>query len=97
MVILTEIEHPIKVEFKGAIVGEYEAGLLEDEKVIGELKVAKEYNPKDEPQLLNELKVTTIRVGLLINFGKEKVEFKRFHLLNRISVSSVFTPVDRNV
>ena len=93
MVILTEIEHPIKAEFKGAI----EADLLEDEKVIVELKVAKEYNPKDEPQLLHELKVTTIRVGLLINFGKEKVEFKRFHLLNRISVSSVFTPVDRNV
>ena len=72
MVILTEIEHPIKVEFKGAIVGEYEADLLEDEKVIVELKVAKEYNPKDEPQLLNELKVTTIRVGLLIKFGKRK-------------------------
>ena len=73
-----EIEHPIKVEFKGAIVGEYETDLLVAEKVIVELKVAKEYNPKDEPQLLNELKATTIKVGLLINFGKEKVEFKRF-------------------
>jgi len=73
-----EIEHPIKVEFKGAIAGEYEADLLVDEKVIVELKVAKEYNPKDEAQLLNELKATTIKVGLLINFGKEKVEFKRF-------------------
>ncbi len=40
-----EIEHPIKVEFKGAIVGEYEADLLVDGKVIVELKVAKEYNP----------------------------------------------------
>jgi len=73
-----EIEHPIKVEFKGVIVGEYEADLLVDGKVIVELKVAKEYNPKDEPQLLNELKATEIKVGLLINFGKEKVEFKRF-------------------
>jgi len=49
-----------------------------DEKVIVELKVAKEYNPKDEAQLLNELKATTIKVGLLIDFGKKKVEFKRF-------------------
>ncbi len=73
-----EIEHSIRVAFKGAIVGEYEADLLVDGKVIVELKVAKEYNPKDEPQLLNELKATTIKVGLLINFGKEKVEFKRF-------------------
>ncbi|MCC7337349.1 MAG: GxxExxY protein [Pirellulaceae bacterium] len=31
----------------------------------------------DEAQLLNELKATGIRVGLLINFGREKVEFKR--------------------
>ncbi len=56
----------------------YEADLLVDGKVIVELKVAKQYNPKDEPQLLNELKATEIKVGLLINFGKKKVEFKRF-------------------
>ena len=29
-------------------------------------------------QLLNELKATGTQVGLLINFGKEKLEFKRF-------------------
>ncbi len=42
---------------------DYEADLLVDEKVIVELKVAKEYNPRDEPQLLNELKATEIKVG----------------------------------
>lgn len=73
-----EIEHPINVNYKGAIVGEYAADLIVDSKVIVELKVAKEYNPQDEPQLLNELKATGIKVGLLINFGKEKVELKRF-------------------
>ena len=30
-----------------------------------------------EAQLMNELKATGTEVGLLINFGKEKVEFKR--------------------
>jgi len=73
-----EIEHAIKVKFKGVVVGEYSADLFVDEKVPVELKVAKEYNPQDEPQLLNELKATEIKVGLLINLGKEKVEFKRF-------------------
>jgi GxxExxY protein len=73
-----EIEHAIKVNFKGAIVGEYYADSFVDDKVLVELKVAKEYNPQDEPQLLNELKATRIKVGLLINFGKVKVEFKRF-------------------
>jgi GxxExxY protein len=45
--------------------------------VIVELKTAKTYNAEDEPQLLNELKATGIKVGLLINFGRTKVEFKR--------------------
>ena len=38
-----------------------------DKKVIVELKVASEYNRKDEAQLLNQLKATGIDVGLLIN------------------------------
>jgi GxxExxY protein len=48
--------------------------------VIVELKVAAEYNPADEAQLINELKATGIRVGLLINFGRDKVQFKRLAL-----------------
>ena len=41
-----EIEHPIKVEFKGAIVGEYEADLLEDERLSWNLKSQKNTIPK---------------------------------------------------
>jgi GxxExxY protein len=73
-----EIEHKIKVIYKGVTVGDYEADLFVEEKVIVELKVARNYASEDEPQLLNELKATGIRVGLLINFGRTRVEFKRF-------------------
>jgi GxxExxY protein len=45
--------------------------------VIVELKVAREYQPADEAQLLNALKASGIKVGMLINFGRNKVEFKR--------------------
>jgi len=72
-----ETESQIKVHYKGVIVGDYFADLLVNESVIVELKIANQYNPSDEAQLLNELKATGIKVGLLINFGKEKVEFKR--------------------
>jgi GxxExxY protein len=64
-----EIEHPIKVAYKGVIVGDYFADLLVDELVVVELKIAPNYNRQDEPQLLNELSATGIKVGLLINFG----------------------------
>src|SRR4051794_25002254 len=73
-----ELESKITVMFKGDVVGDYEADLLVEDRVIVELKVAKEYQPADEAQLLNELKATGIKVGLLINFGRTRVEFKRF-------------------
>jgi GxxExxY protein len=73
-----ELEHKIKVNYKGAIVGEYSADLFVQNCVICELKIAREYQPDDEPQLLNELKATGIKVGLMINFGRTRVEFQRF-------------------
>jgi GxxExxY protein len=85
-----ELEFPIKVLFKGTIVGDYAADLFVEHKVIVELKVAKAYRTQDEAPLLNELKATGIEVGLLVNFGREKVELKRFVF----SASSVFHPCE---
>jgi len=73
-----QVEPEVKVYYKGIIVGDYRADLLVDKLVIVEIKSAKKYNPAHEPQLLNELKATKMEVGLLINFGERKVEFKRF-------------------
>jgi GxxExxY protein len=72
-----EIESKIKVMYKGVVVGDYQADIFVNNCVIVELKVAKEIQTADEPQLLNELKATGIKVGLLINFGRTKAEFKR--------------------
>jgi hypothetical protein len=40
--------------------------------VASRFKVAKAYVSDDEPQLLNELKATGVKVGLLINVGRTK-------------------------
>jgi len=72
-----ETESAIEVRYKGTVVGDYRADLFVENVVVVELKVAKTYMLEDEPQLLNELKATGVRVGLLINFGRTKVEFKR--------------------
>jgi GxxExxY protein len=61
-----------------ALVGDYQADLWVADCVIVELKVARQYQSEDEAQLLNELKATGIRVGLLLNFGRTKVEHQRF-------------------
>lgn len=72
-----EVQKPIRISYKGQNVGDYIADLLVDEKVIVELKVEKEYNPRHEAQLINYLKATNLKVGLLINFGHDKCKPKR--------------------
>ncbi len=73
----SELEPRIQIKYKNKIVGNYAADLLVENKVVVELKVSKEYKPSDEAQLLNELKGGEVKIGILINFGREKVEFKR--------------------
>lgn len=72
-----EIEKRIQVKYKDVLVGEYEADPIVDGCVVVELKVTPQYDKRDEAQLLNELKATGIKVGLLVNFGRAKVEYKR--------------------
>ena len=71
-------QHPISVFFRGQCVGEFYADLFVDEKVIVELKSVKAIAPEHQAQLINYLNATGIEVGLLINFGNPKVEYKRF-------------------
>jgi len=72
-----EVEQRITVRYKEAIVGEYDADLTVAESVLVEVKIAPQYDKRDEAQLLNMLKATGIRVGILVNFGRYKVEYKR--------------------
>ena len=75
--LLTELEAPIDVMYKKVNVGHFYTDLLVEKKVVVEIKVTPDYNEKNEAQLLNELRATTIEVGLLINFGIDRVSFKR--------------------
>jgi GxxExxY protein len=73
----SSIETRMEVHYKGEPVGTYIADMLVNDTVIVEFKVSEEYRKSDEAQLLNELAATRKPVGLLINFGRRKVEFKR--------------------
>jgi len=73
---LFDMEKPIKVYYRGEIVGDYIADIIIDGKVILEIKAIKELSSIHEVQLVNYLKATGIEVGLLINFGKS-VQIKR--------------------
>ncbi len=69
-------EVPMKVGYKGKVVGDYFADLIVDNKIIVETKAVSKLDASHEVQLVNYLKATGINVGLLINFGRS-VEIKR--------------------
>ena len=71
--IKVELEPKIQVKFKGVVVGDYAADLL----VADKIKTDATYQSMHEAQLLNELRGTGIHLGYLINFGRERVEYKR--------------------
>lgn len=75
--VAAEIEKRIQVQYKGVAVGDYDADLIVADSVAVEIKVNPQYDKRDEAQLLNELKATGLKVGLLVNFGRNKVEYKR--------------------
>ena len=75
-----ESQTEIKVSYKGKEVGSYCADIVVNDYIILELKAVEMLNKAHEAQLLNYLKATNKKIGILINFGKDKVEYKRFVL-----------------
>jgi len=73
-----ESQRAVTVHFRGQSVGDFYADLLVEQKVLVELKAVKAIAPEHEAQVINYLNATGIQVGLLINFGKPRLEFKRF-------------------
>lgn len=70
-------QHKIQVRYEGVVVGDFDADLFVDGKVIVELKAVRTLINIHEVQLVNYLKATGIDIGLLINFGEQRVEVKR--------------------
>ena len=76
----TKQQEPIKVVYDGVIVGEYFADLLVANTIIIELKATTGIPDAFAAQCVNYLKATGLPLCLLLNFGKPKVEIKRYRL-----------------
>lgn len=72
-----QAQAPLRVVFRNRVVGEFYADILVEGRVIVELKASKALTGEHEAQLLNYLKATGMKVGLLVNFGKPRLEWKR--------------------
>ena len=71
-------QRELAVYYKRQKVGVYVADLVVNDEILLELKSVDTLAKIHEAQILNYLKCTGIRLGILINFGKDRVEYKRF-------------------
>lgn len=73
-------QFPIKVRFHGHLVGDYIADILVDSRVILVLKAYENLLSFHRAQTLNYLKATGLKLAILLNFGKSKLEYERLVL-----------------
>ena len=73
-----EQEVPLKVRYKDAIVGDYVADIVVERRVLLELKACAALDAIHEAQIMNYLRASTLQVGLLMNFGRPKLQYRRF-------------------
>jgi GxxExxY protein len=64
----------------GTVVGNYTADLIVADRILVEIKATSNLAPEHQAQLLNYLKATGLKVGLIINFGNRRLQIKRMAL-----------------
>ena len=72
-----EVERSYDVIFRGKVIGRYIADLVVNDAVIVELKCYENLIREHQAQLFNYLKVSGLPVGLLVNFRRRKLEWKK--------------------
>lgn len=72
-----EVEKSFEVFFRGKVIGRYIADLVINQTVIVELKCCESLINEHQAQLFNYLKVANLPIGLLVNFRRRKLEWKR--------------------
>lgn len=72
-----EVEKEVAVYYEGELVGTHRLDLVVNSVAVLELKVASDFAAAHYEQLRSYLRASGIEVGLLVNFGKERSDFRR--------------------
>lgn len=76
--LIAERQYQMKVFFDGILVGEFFADMLIGQKVLVEVKAVRALDELHVAQAMNYLKASGMPICLLINFGRPKIEIRRF-------------------
>ena len=75
----TKPQHQLEVYFHNKKVGHYVADIFIEGSIILEIKAVSEITIIHQAQIINYLKASKIPIGLLINFGNPKLQYRRFN------------------
>ena len=87
-----DAQRPISVYYDDQLVGAFMADVLVNDSLIIELKAVQALAKTHEVQLVNYLVATGIGEGLLLNFGADRLEFKKKFRVPRSEPVSFGTP-----
>ena len=74
---------PVQVHYKGVLIKDpLYLDILVENKVIVEVKAQEQNNPIHQTQLLTYLRMTNLKLGLVINFGQGLVKNGVFRVVN---------------
>ena len=72
-------EAPLEIFYKNKLLNKkYQVDFISQNKIIIELKAVSKLEKSHESQIINYLNITKMKVGLLVNFANDKLEYKRF-------------------
>ena len=72
------LQQEFKVIYRDKEVGIYYADMIVEDKVVVEIKATDNLDDVHRAQLMNYLRISGLRVGLLFNFAKPKLQYERF-------------------
>ncbi|MBM4307477.1 MAG: GxxExxY protein [Deltaproteobacteria bacterium] len=72
-----DVQRGFDLTYKGKKIGNHRLDLVVEDKIVVELKAVERFAPQHTAQLLSYLKASGYRLGILVNFSKAKVEYRR--------------------
>ena len=72
-----DMQKVFNLTYKGQKIGNHRLDIIVEDKIVLELKTVERFAPHHTAQLLSYLKASGYRLGILVNFSKAKVEYRR--------------------
>ncbi|TDI42373.1 MAG: GxxExxY protein [Acidobacteria bacterium] len=75
--LMAQSEQDVTVQYRGEEVGRHRLDIFVEDRVVLELKTVDQLGPIHYAQIRSYLKATKRQTGLLVNFARERADFRR--------------------